>query len=332
MGTKIPALQIAANQFVGVASITTLGLTTLDPAYIANATEREKENNPRLKAAAEQRGTNQRAFDKKRMGRRNAYAQYIHDVDAGVRRGGYPPITFWCKDDITYRDGFLDVPGATILTANDGETQLAARYMLAAQDPAALDKNFAFTLVVASDRETAMQTLHDMNHYATPVSEKDTAALNVEGSLTKAINAGVQESGRDFGIIKPRTEKVSGNYYTTVPILLHGAIGALNGQESLAKTPSSQIQAANGQFVQLNGGADRVRGFIAEVMRLDGVTLSKITVPHMMALGVKFNQSNRVVAPLSPAVVDMIVKKTKGEKNRVTVQTVAREICAALAD
>ena len=40
MGTKIPALQIAANQFVGVASITTLGLTTLDPAYIANATER----------------------------------------------------------------------------------------------------------------------------------------------------------------------------------------------------------------------------------------------------------------------------------------------------
>ena len=331
MGTKIPALQIAPNHFIGVCSITTLGLTSLDPAYIDRATEKECSNNPRLKAAKEQRGSNQRKFDKKRLDRRDEYAKYIHDVDTGLRMGGYPPVTFWCDSDIPYLDGHLDIPGATILTANDGETQLAARYLLASQDPVWLDRQFSFTLVAASTREAAMQTLHDMNHHSTPVSEKETAALNVEGALTKAINAGINESGRDFGIIKPRGEKVTDDFYTTVPILLHGAIGALNGEGAFAKTPTKQIQDANKQFKNLNGGADRVRGFVAEVLRLDGITLAKINVAHMLALGVKYNKENRIVAPLSQQVVEMLEKKAKGDKARVTTQLVSREIFAALS-
>lgn len=331
MGTKIPALQIAPNRFVGVASITTLGITILDPKMVDLSTEAECNKNPRLKAAKEQRGANQRRFDAKRQRRMMEYARYIEDVTENNRMGGFPPITFWCKDELPYIDGHLDIPGATLLTANDGETQLAAWHVLAEQNPEWLDKNFAFTLSAGSTREEAMQVLHDMNHYANPVSEKETAALNVEGALTKAINAGIKESGRPLGIIKARGDKPTGEFYTTVPLLLHGAIGALNGEQTFDKTPPRQIQDANGQFVQLNGGADRVRDFVAEVMRLDGIVLKEIGIAQMMALGAKFAINKRLSPPLAKSVVAMIEQKAKGDRARVTVQTVAREIFAALS-
>lgn len=323
MSIKISALRISQDRYVCVSSLSVLRAVLFDPIELYDTNNQKVlDANPRLRAAKEQRGENQRAFNPARKHRATQYADYIQNVDNEIRKGGYPTITIWCKEALEFitrsedfEYGLIVLDGHEILTANDGETQLAARFMLGRLDPLAMNKPFAFTLKTDSNAAEAMQTLHDMNHYATPVSEKETAALNIEGPLTKAINLGIAESGVNTRRIQSRGDapnKKSANV-TTMMILLHGAIGALNGKEDWVhdRSPARQLNDANGQYASLNGGTDRIVGFISQVLRLPDDVLKGITFAHMLALGIVYAKKGSLPVPLSPESYDIVVAQLR---------------------
>ena len=328
----IKCVLVRPDYYVGVTTLAELRGNCPDPKRIDESTDATRAKDPDLERAYKQRGDNQRQFNKARVDRMGNYGQYMAKVDNGGL-GGYPPVTLWTKDPLDYIDGELRLLGDTVITANDGETQLAARYDLAKDDPRWLDAPFAVTITVNSNREAAMQTLHDMNHHATPVSEKETAALNVEGPLTKAITVGIAGSGIDTDLIKARTDKVTKPYITTQTILLHGGIGALYGTDALARSPNALIKVANKQFGDLGEDSGTVSAFIEDVLRLPKEILATITPDQMMALGAQFRAHKRVLAPLSKdaySQVDTALKLERGGK-RASIQLRAKAVYDRLA-
>ena len=332
---KIKATLVSTNYYVGVTTLADIRGNCPDPKRVDQSTEAQRKADPDLGRAWSQRGANQRQFNKPRIARMIGYASYIAGVDEAKILGGYPPITLWTEDESPFVDGVLEISGSTILSANDGETQLAARYALAKADPTLLDRPFAVTITTGSDKTQAMQTLHDMNHFATPVSEKETAVLNVEGALTKAINKGIGMTTRDPDLsIRKKTEKVTGGFLTTSLILLHGGVGALYGEEALRHTPNSLIKKANAQFVDLGEKSDVVSGFINEVLRLPNDALRTIGSDQMMALGARYAETSRVLAPISAedyARLDADLKAAKGGKSRATIGVRAQALFNKLA-
>lgn len=327
---KFNAIQAGINKFSAAVTLGELRNICMNPRQVDLSTEAERSKDPALKRAYEQRDENQRKFDKARTIRAIRYAEYIKAVDAQERMGDYPPITLWTEQSLELKNGQLEIPGATMLTANDGETQLAARYMLAdgffdkkieeqvAGDVSLLDKTFLVTITTNSSKLAAMQTLHDMNHYATPVSEKTTATMNIEGALTKAINEGIVLSGHGTTMIKSRGADVkpSENYNTTRLALLHGAVGACYGELSFKKSTNALINEGNRQFADLNGEANVVSQFIAKILQLPPSVLRHIGCDHMMALGAKYHSHAKVSTPLTPEQVDAITAEIKAERTR----------------
>lgn len=332
----IKCVQVRPNQFTGKTTLADIRSNCPDPRRVDRATEAEKAKDPDLARAAKQRGKNQRVFDKARTLRAINYARYIKEVDEGTRLGGYPSVTLWTGEEATYdvAAATLTLGGASILTANDGETQLAARYMLAfgfsvkgfptvEQDDKWLDQPFAITLATASTIEAAMQTLHDMNRYAVPVSEKNTAVLNVEGALTKAINAGIKAAAADSGTIKAKgLHRSSEPYFTSMATLLHGAVGALYGADAFKRSVNAHINEANSQAVNLNGKGAVVSKFIEKTLLLPPSQLRRLDSEHMMALGARFSGQQKMPKPLDESQykkVDAEIRsESNGKRNTVT--------------
>jgi len=333
----IKCVQVSPDYFVGATTLADIRGNCLDPRRVDRATEAEKAKDPTLFQAATQRGNNQRSFDKARTLRAVDYAKYINAVEAGDRMGGCPPITLWTAQTAIFDGSHLAISGGTLLTANDGETQLAARYMLAngfsggrgfkeydsvTGDIAWLDRPFAVTISTGSTVEKAMQVLHDMNHYATPVSEKNTMALNVEGALTKAINAGIVTSGVQPGAIKMRgVHRAKEAYYTSLIALMHGAIGAAYGPEAFTRSVNARINEANSQKSTAIDSREVVSKFIAKVLTLER-DLRRIDCEHMMALGVHFAKKGRLAKPLDEvayAKLDKTIREeSNGKRNTIT--------------
>lgn len=327
---KFNAIQAGINKFSAVVTLGELRNICMNPRRVDLSTEAERAKEPALARAYEQRDENQRKFDKARTLRAISYAAYIKAVDAGERMGDYPPVTLWTESTLTFADGKLEIAGATMFTANDGETQLAARYMLAdgffdkkigvevMGDVALLDMPFLVTITTGSNKLAAMQTLHDMNHYATPVSEKTTATMNIEGALTKAISDGIAMSGHGDTLIKSRGDSVkpSENYNTTRLALLHGALGACYGELVFDKSTNSLIDRGNRQFADLNGEGAVVTNFISKILHLPPKVLRTIGCDHMMALGAKYHKYAEVKTPLTPEQVSAISAEIKAERTR----------------
>lgn len=324
------AIQAGINKYSAVATLGELRNICMNPRRVDLSTEAERAKDPALARAYEQRDENQRHFDKARTLRAISYAAYIRAVDSGERMGDYPPITLWTEQSLSLVDGKLQLPGQTMLTANDGETQLAARYMLAdgffdkkigvevQGDVSLLDTPFLITVTTNSSKLAAMQTLHDMNHYATPVSEKTTATMNIEGALTKAIHEGIVLSGHGDALIKSRGADVkpSENYNTTRLALLHGALGACYGELVFEKSTNSLIDRGNRQFADLNGEGFVVTNFINKVLQISPKILRHIGCDHMMALGAKYHKHAEIKTPLTPEQVSAIVAEIKAERTR----------------
>ena len=142
------------------------------------------------------------------------------------------------------------------------------------------------------------------------------------------------QSGRDPNLaIKARTERVTGTYLTTNLILLHGAIGALHGEDALTRSPNSLIKKANAQFGSLGDKAGVVTGFVAEVLRLPDEIVRTLGSDQMLALGAKYNTHRRVLAPLTPeryAELDAELKASNNNK-RATVNARAVGVARKLA-
>ena len=325
----LKAVRVSPNKFIRVATLTELQGNSPDPRKVDLSTEKERSKSSVLSRAYEQRGSNQRKFDKSRIVRAVDYALYIKAVDFGGRMGDYPPVTLWTQDECYFDEikGELKINGNSILTANDGETQLAARYFLIegfsekgyAQeiiaDSSLLDSEFAVVITTKSSKEEAMQTLHDMNHYATPVSEKTTAALNIEGGLTKAINKGLDQNDTRGSVKSRGNITTRETFKTTHVILMHGAIGAMYGKECNKVTPNKLIAEANRQFSKLNGKADLASGFVADIMHLSSEVLRHVDDAHMMALGMKYNETSRISQPLTKEQYANLEEALKVERN-----------------
>jgi len=329
MASKIKVVQVSHNKFIGVTTLGDIRNNCLDPREVDLAKESDlsKSKNIDLKRAYAQRSENQRRFDKSRTIRAIRYSQYITEVDSGKRLGDYPPVTLWTKDALDHKDGSLEIPGACVLTALDGETQLCARYMLLngfeekgylqiLSNSEMLDRPFEVRITIASNIEAAMQSLHDMNHFATPVSEKETAALNVEGELTQSINLGLAQS-KSINKVKARgvTIGVKESTATTRVTLMHGAIGAAYGKECLSRSPSILIGRANGQFVDNTFDSEIVTAFVFEIMQQPSEILRHVDPAQMMALGIKFNETKRIPAILSKEVYSELDKTLKAARN-----------------
>lgn len=327
-----PALPFGQNQYQLSLTLAGLGTNCFDPMRIALMKDTAlAEADTLTHKARAQRSDNQRQFNKPRIVRVEKYALYIEAVEAGGL-GGVPPITLWTPDDVMYKDGTITLKGETILSANDGETQLAARYLLANKDPGKwMDMPFAATLTAACTQANAQQTLHDMNHYANPVSEKETAAINQNGKLTAAICEGVATSGRFQSEIKARGEKVTTGFISTNTICLHGAIGANFGSEAMTRSPNALIKIGNAQFGTLEN-PEIVAGFISKVLRLPNDQLAGITSDHMMALGIKYHLTGHLAQPLSPEVYAMVDAQLRDarEGRRATIQNRAEAIVSRL--
>lgn len=327
--TILNVTRVSPDHYVGSTTLGTIRGNCPDPKRVDRSTERERNADPDMSRAHGQRGDNQRKFTKSRITRAIAYGRYIAEVDSGKRLGGYPPITLWTKEEGEFIEptGVLILPASAILTANDGETQLAARYIQAGQDPTQLDKPFAFTLVTSSTKKNAAQTLHDMNFFGVNVSEKETAALNIEGPLTIRVNEGITASGRDASLtIKPRSEKVTGNYLTTQSLLLVGSLGALHGPDAMRHTPTSLIKKDNGQFTDLGDQGKIVSKFVAGILSLPDNDLRRIDGAHMMTLGAIYNRMEETPKPLPADAIETIDQALRAERGgrRATVQHRAR--------
>jgi hypothetical protein len=313
------AVQITPNTFLVSMKIGQLAAhNCLDPDLVDNATQAQLKQNPSLSAAANHRGDNQRKWTKARKQRRDQYAAYIYGVSEEGSNGGYPPVTMWTTEDCYFHPdrGELDIPFSATLAATDGETQLSALFKLAHANSKWLDKTFAVVLHTECSRENADQMLHDMNHYANPVSEKDMALHNRQGFLTSAIYIGIDAAPLDMTSINRKTDSVMPKktggfkYATTVPRLLHGVVGAVFSNEALNKAPRALIEKGNSQGFTVD---DSVRAtaaaFVVDILSVEHDTLATYSKEYMLACGAYYARHKAL-----PAAPDLTALETLDEQ------------------
>ncbi len=191
-GNPLKGISVSATKFQGVTTLNQLESFGLSrPSSLEHAKARDMKRDHKLATAVSIREEIQRRFDKPRVNRARCFARYIESVDLDGKPGGTPAITLWVEHAMdSDQCGELLIPYGANIVVIDGETQTEARFMLRDDDDFACtdsgDVPVAVTVYHDVSEEFARQILHDHNSYGVRVSEKQLAAQNSEGPLTKA--------------------------------------------------------------------------------------------------------------------------------------------------
>lgn len=184
-GKLLLGLAVSAYKFQGVSTLNQLedyGL--LRPSVAEKAA---KGTNGKITAAHALREDVNRSFDKQRRIRAENYSAYIENVEVNGHPGGTPAITLFNESQLPITDDGILIPYSAVLAAIDGETQTEARYILRQRLPETGEQAVAITMYHGVSEAFARQVLHDYNAYGKRIDEKQLAAFNQSGALTRSI-------------------------------------------------------------------------------------------------------------------------------------------------
>ena len=188
-GNEIAGVAVTPSMFQGVTSLNqaeNFGL--LQPSQIEGTTKLQAaRKGGQVSAAKDTRDAVQRTFNKARLLRAEVYSAYIEQVEVGGQYGGPPAVTLYSSVPAQVNDSGLLLAYGTPVIAIDGETQTEARYLLRDRLPETGNAPFGITMYHGIDDLHAQQILHDYNRYGLRVSERQTAAFNHVGPLSKAV-------------------------------------------------------------------------------------------------------------------------------------------------
>jgi hypothetical protein len=143
----------------------------------------------------------QRAWDKARSQRADAYKQYIRNLAEARINGGTPPVTVYVSQQGMPSDNGLLFNYGTSAIAIDGETQLEARFRLREDKPETGALAFPITIYHGITEEHAIQILHDFNAYAKPIPESKLGSRNASGGLSQTVQIALGQAGLTDGAL-----------------------------------------------------------------------------------------------------------------------------------
>jgi hypothetical protein len=306
-GKLIAAIPVTSNVAAGFATLNQLeAYGVRRPSEVESAKARDLKHDKNLAGAHDLRDQVQRRFDNARKKRAVEYSHYLEGILDGDLRGGTPPVTLYNPYLGADSDGGIAFPYNSVLVPIDGETQTEARFLLRDRRPETGDDTFAVMIYHGMDALHAGNIMHDYNTFAHPVAEKQTAALNSNGSVTRAVNMALHTAGVDMASVNRKGEAVLKGHVTSFGRLLAGALGYEIGKAVLRR---------NG----LKGGLDRYNK--------GRHTIDEAGVQPFLGQMIGLAQADRAIAKAHPFVWALIGAATKSKGRPLT----APEILAANA-
>jgi hypothetical protein len=264
-GKTLSGIAVTENCFMGAipfdALLNYVGLHR--PSRLEKATKRDLQDT-KLRIAHEVRSQVQRRFDNDRLKRARAYSLYLEQLYAGVRTGGFPPITLYTPElGETDNEGKLVLRFNAALVNLDGETQTEARFMLVERDMASGQYPVPFVLYHGISQEHASAIMHDVNFYAKPVAERKIAILNSNGYLSRIVVEELGQANIDGEKISRLANIPTKKQLVAFSGLISGAAGALVGYSITNNLPGAITQLNN----YLNGAqAEKARPFLRQAL------------------------------------------------------------------
>lgn len=250
-GIPLRGFLVSKNKGMLIASMDELAhhFSLVDPRAAAKMTERQIErakkqvgtSEARLAVFADVRTQVQRVFNKERVGRVTDYAAYIKKVEIDDGYGGTPTPTLAIMppDGAKVREepssGRVWFPYNTAAMLVDGETQMAARYLLKEDHDDFGNRDIAFTFYASNDLNLFKAIFHDYNLLVHPVKESVTFRLNLDSPLTQAAARACDVLHKEFpkSINWTGTSMTKAKYITTRAHLIAFALGFVDGIKGL---------------------------------------------------------------------------------------------------
>jgi hypothetical protein len=327
-GMPIKGIHVSEQKFQGVSTLDQLEAFGLQrPSRLTKARVKERDQQPMLDRQCNVRDSVQRRFDKDRIHRAEVYARYIESVEHLGKIGGTPAITMYLQKAKDSPPDAIVVPYGAVLVAIDGETQTEARFIL--RDDENYERresgevNIAVTIYHDVPEEFAQQILHDYNHYASPMNEKQLAGLNAEGPLTKAAISVFDKADIDLDTVK-RFGAIPGKKHTLSQLqVMFAIIGHTMKESALTKDGSSWLKVMNDatSATQINGSTVEIIGKLtASAARSDAAR--KASLPVWQVAGVLASQGrNPSKLNWSAGVASM-----KGVRGKERLQSIAKSL------
>ncbi len=171
---------------------------------------------------AELRGSVQRAFTGAKRANVPNYAAYIAGVTHG-EDGDLPPIHVFIESPLTFQPvlpgqalGFVVIRYGELVCAVDGESQLAARFDAAAQDPALLDLPVPIKITHGKPVAWARQAFCDLNQHGVKALSSATQARDSRDVLVPI----ARHLAENIPLLRGRVEEAKRNLSRTDPAIM----------------------------------------------------------------------------------------------------------------
>ena len=188
VGQMISGVVVDDHRFVAVMKFARLERLVENPLAASNPKVRD--GSDRLSGYYELHQEIQRAFDTGKKTNAAAYANYIVNLKQGAH-GDTPTIDLYTPTSLPIAPGRNKVlwPYETVMVPFDGETQLAARFLAAKQDPTTKEMQVVVTITHGLSVDYARQCFHDRNAYQRRAPVPVALAMDSRDPLIRVVRA-----------------------------------------------------------------------------------------------------------------------------------------------
>ncbi len=188
LGQQISGVAVDDHRFVAVMKFARLERLVENPLTASDAKVRN--GSGRLAEYYELHQEIQRAFDHGKKTNAVIYAEYIKSLKKGAN-GDTPTIDLYTPTPLAVNETRNKVlwPYETVMVPFDGETQLAARFIAAKDDPSTKDMPVVVTITHGLSVDYARQCFHDRNAYQRRAPVPVALAMDSRDPLIQVVRA-----------------------------------------------------------------------------------------------------------------------------------------------